>query len=166
MVYENEVTRIAQELYPQIFTDTSKLELLDKEKINIADNCADTLCKRWQELVLRIPHQNHLPEATVAGNSPIDILDTVNGIAYELKYSHKNVKHEFYKDLFKVLIFNQELENKIKITRFVFLCHYKGISSLLRSSLCMATIKFMNNQGITVDLVELFPNEEILAQAA
>lgn len=166
MVFENEVIRIAQRLYPEIYVDTSILQLVDKEKISIGDSCADKLCKQWQELALKIPNSEFVAEANVAGNSPIDLLDLSNGIAYELKYSHKNVKHEFYKDLFKVLIFNQEPSNNIKIKTFVFLCHYKGIGSLLRSSLCNATIQFMQNQGIQVRLIELFPNEEIIRQVA
>lgn len=166
MVFKNNVTEIAAHLYPQIYTDTSVLQLTDKDKIHIGDSCADRMCKEWQNLAKQIPHLEHIAEANVAGNSPIDLLDLSQGIAYELKYSHKNVKHEFYKDLFKVLIYNQDETNEIKIKQFVFLCHHQGIGSLMRSSLCVATIHFMQKNGILVELVKLFPNEKGEHEAA
>ncbi len=166
MAFKNNVTEIAALLCPQIYTDTSILKIADKEKIQIGDGCADRLCKQWQNEAKKIPNLEHIAEANVAGNSPIDLLDLSQGIAYELKYSHKNVKHEFYKDLFKVLIYNQDEINKIKIKQFVFLCHHQGIGSLLRSSLCVATIQFMQKNGIEVELVELFPNKITKERAA
>ncbi len=166
MAFKNNVTEIAAHLYPQIYTDTSTLKIADKEKIQIGDGCADRLCKEWQSLAKKIPNLEHISEANVAGNSPIDLLDLSQGIAYELKYSQKNVKHEFYKDLFKVLIYNQDEANKIKIKQFVFLCHHQGIGSLIRSSLCVATIQFMQKNGIEVELVELFPAEKNKSNAA
>ncbi len=166
MAFKNNVTEIAALLYPEIYTDTSILQLADKDKIQIGDSCADRMCKEWQNLAKQIPDLEHIAEANVAGNSPIDLLDLSQGIAYELKYSHKNVKHEFYKDLFKVLIYNQDETNEIKIKQFVFLCHHQGIGSLMRSSLCVATIQFMQKNGIEVELVELFPNENIKSKAA
>lgn len=165
MIFQNEITLLAQSLYPEIYQDTSNLQLVDKEKISIGDKCADQLCKVWQKAVTE-QHSHLIPEATVAGSSPIDLLDTLNGIAYELKYSHKNVKHEFYKDLFKILIFNDDPGNEMKINRFVFLCHHKGISSLMRSSLCQATVLYMNNRGIEVNFIELFPLEEKYGETA
>jgi hypothetical protein len=165
MIFQNEITLLAQRLYPEIYKDTSNLQLVDKEKILIGDKCAEDLCKLWQKEASLL-NSNVVPEATVAGSSPIDLLDAENGIAYELKYSHKNVKHEFYKDLFKILIYNDDPANNLKINRFVFLCHHKGISSLMRSSLSQATVLYMKNRGIDVSFIELYPSEEKYSQTA
>ncbi len=164
MSFRNKVTEIAQKLYPEIFFDTS--ELTEAEKINIGDSCSSTMCKRWQEQCQFLPDTELIPEAVVAGNSPIDLLDTKNGIAYELKYSHKNVKHEFYKDMFKILVYNDIPENKKKINTFVFLCHMKGISSLEASSLCQKSMQFMKKQGIDIHFVELYPDIAIERRSA
>lgn len=165
MIFQNEITLLAQELYPEIYQDTSQLQLLDKDKIQIGDSCADRLCKSWQTKAVSL-FPTLVAEAKVSGSSPIDLLDIEGGIAYELKYSHKNVKHEFYKDLFKVLIYNDEAENRLKITRFVFLCHHKGIATLERSALCVSTMQYMRNRGIEVSFIELFPLEEKYGETA
>lgn len=166
MIFKNEVTAIAQKLYPKIFTDTSQLKVVDQEKISIGDSCADLLCRTWQREVEAAFPQRFMAEISVNGSGPIDLLDSELGIAYELKYSHKNVKHEFYKDLFKILIANENPGSQMRITHFVFLCHHKGIASLLRSSLCQSTIAYMRSRNIEVSLVELFPDEEIFDQSA
>ncbi len=124
------------------------------------------MCHAWQTEALKISHHEIVAEANVAGNNPIDLLDLTDGVAYELKYSYKNVKQEFYKDLFKVLIYNEQVKAENRLQTFVFLCHFKGITSLLSSSLCLATMQFMAKNGVTVELVELFPEENSASQAA
>ena len=54
MIFQNDITLLAQKLYPEIYQDTSKLQLLDKDKIQIGDSCADQLCKRWQEKAISL----------------------------------------------------------------------------------------------------------------
>lgn len=157
MSFRNKVIEIAQDLYPKIFLDTSHLS--EAEKINIGDCCSNIMCKQWQEKCQLLPGMELIAEAEVDGNGPIDLLDIKNGIAYELKYSHKNVKHEFYKDMFKVIVYNELQDNtQKKINTFIFLCHMKGISSLEASSLCQHAMNFMKKHGIEVHLIELYPD--------
>lgn len=103
---------------------------------------AQQITKIWQEAVVS---DHIIPELRIkAGASEkIDIVDVANKTAYELKVSGKNVKHEFYKDLFKILIFNRNSQ-EFKLERFVFISEKAGINQLKKSTLfaeCSLLIK-------------------------
>ena len=50
--------------------------------------------------------------------------------AYELKASGKNTHHEFYKDLVKVLTYNEYQVSEDRLTKLVFISEETGIRSL------------------------------------
>ena len=74
-------------------------------------------------------------------------------VAYELKVSGENPSHEFYKDLFKVLVFNQN-HNVIKLQRLVFITEGKGINKL-EKGLGKAAADFLQQFNIAVELARL-----------
>ena len=61
-------------------------------------------------------------------NEKIDVIDLSTKTAYEVKVSGKNTHHEFYKDMAKVLTYNEYTE--VKISKLIFLSESEGISSL------------------------------------
>lgn len=93
------------------------------------DRQATNVTKAWQQNVesprikCEVPIGDNLKEK-------IDVVDLSTAIAYELKVSGKNPQHEFYKDIFKVVVYNQN--NKEKIKSLVFLTEQVGTDKLNR----------------------------------
>jgi len=54
-------------------------------------------------------------------NEKIDLVDFKEKTAYELKYSGKNISHEFYKDLLKIMIYNKSIDPDNIIQKFIFI---------------------------------------------
>lgn len=52
-------------------------------------------------------------------NQKLDILDTETACAYEFKVSGKNAWAEFYKDIVKVIIWNEKRKKKISCLVFI-----------------------------------------------
>ncbi len=61
-------------------------------------------------------------------NEKIDVIDFSTYTAYEMKVSGKNAGHELYKDIFKVLVYNQNHDKKLE--RFVFITEKEGVARL------------------------------------
>lgn len=72
---------------------------------------AQRITKEWQSSVC---NESILSEVSVSPENAekIDLVDITNHVAFELKISGKNTHHEFYKDLIKVLTYN-EYQKKI-----------------------------------------------------
>ena len=81
---------------------------------------AQTITKEWQKAV---QNESVLAEVPVSpkNNEKIDIVDFASGTAYELKVSGKNVHHEFFKDVFKVLTFNEYQDVNGRLGKLVFI---------------------------------------------
>jgi hypothetical protein len=81
---------------------------------------AQKITNEWQSAVC---NDGVLSEVRVsaANKERIDIVDLGASTAYELKVSGKNTHHEFYKDLVKVLTYNeyQVPENRLKKLVFI-----------------------------------------------
>ena len=60
----------------------------------------------------------------------IDLVDTSAHVAYELKVSQNNVHMEFYRDIFKVLVYNQLSDSKSRIKTLYFLAPTAGIQAM------------------------------------
>lgn len=80
------------------------------------------ITKEWQERLISLNGDRYKKEYPVDGTRKakqlIDLVDLEEGIAYELKVSGNNVHHEFYKDVFKILLANS---NKLTFKKFVFI---------------------------------------------
>jgi hypothetical protein len=112
------------------------------------DKQSTAVTRSWQEAVscetvgCEVPVAAHL-------NERIDVIDYSSKTAYELKVSGKNPQHEFYKDIFKVLVYNQN--HTVLIERLIFLTESAPIERLKRG-LGAAVIEMLsgNKLGITV----------------
>ncbi|MEA3359504.1 MAG: hypothetical protein U9R17_08905 [Thermodesulfobacteriota bacterium] len=107
-----------------------------KYRINKADvsshtRSAQKITKEWQALVCT---DSIVSEVVVSpeNNEKIDLVDLKQKVAYELKVSGKNVNHEFYKDIAKILTYNEYQPEESKITKLIFISESFGIKSLDR----------------------------------
>ena len=85
-------------------------------------------------------------------NEKIDVINISTATAYELKASGKNAGHEFYKDIFKVIVYNQHHDKKLE--RLVFITEKKGIARLSKG-LGKAVSESVAQYSIDVTLIEL-----------
>ena len=105
----------------------------------------------WQNSVVsrnvqcEVPIQENL-------NEKIDIVDFSTDTAYEMKASGKNADHEFYKDIFKVIVYNRNHDSKLK--RLVFITERNGISRLNRG-LGKAVVESAMEYNIEIQLEEV-----------
>jgi hypothetical protein len=88
---------------------------------------AKKITREWQESVESKLIKKEVP-VPCKNNEKIDLIDRSSMYAYEAKISGNNTHHEFYKDVAKVLTYN-EYESK-KIKKLVFLSEQKGIRQL------------------------------------
>ena len=100
---------------------------------------AQVICTEWQK---EIAGADIGIEVAICPDAKekIDVIDYNAKTAYELKVSGKNVEHEFYKAIFKILTFNNNYPNK-QIQKFVFITEEKGITSLEKATLFKETLK-------------------------
>jgi hypothetical protein len=85
---------------------------------------AQLIGKVWEAEVHAIDPDRYRTQSLVRPgfDQRIDVLDTQSNTAYEFKVSGKNAIFEFYKDVVKVLLWNEKgAEPKPKITHFVFI---------------------------------------------
>jgi len=96
------------------------------------DKLASKITKEWQRRACELPNgiQKEV-EVSEDLNEKIDLLDTQDHIAYEMKVSGKNPQHEFYKDIFKIMVYNKGCrDNQQKIQTFVFVTEKNGAKKL------------------------------------
>src|SRR5215471_17441369 len=82
---------------------------------------AQAIAKAWRGAVLELDPDRFQIEAIVAAelDQKIDIVDLETSCAYEFKVSGKNAWAEFYKDIVKVIIWNEKRQKKLR--RLVFI---------------------------------------------
>ena len=89
---------------------------------------AQRITKEWQRLIEGDPIRVEVV-VSCSNHETIDVVDDSTSTAYELKVSGNNPHHEFYKDIAKVLTYN-EYNPKRRITKLVFISERSGIDSL------------------------------------
>lgn len=83
-----------------------------KNSSDVSENTknAQVIAKSWRSAVHALDADRFQIEAMVTPelDQKIDIVDQENACAYEFKVSGKNAPAEFYKDIVKVIIWNQK----------------------------------------------------------
>jgi hypothetical protein len=115
------------------------------------DKQANSVTIAWQRSVVSDTVQSEVRISTVL-NEKIDIFDLSTATAYEMKVSGKNPEHEFYKDIFKIIIYNQH--HNIKIQRLVFLTEDDGTYKLNRG-MPQAVARLITQYNFGVEVVEI-----------
>jgi len=116
------------------------------------DRQARKVTEVWQEQVIDRLGDRFQKEFPVSPdlNERIDLVDVEGNVAYELKVSGKNPDHEFYKDIFKVMVYNRRRQSQDpKIKKLVFITEEGGAAKLQRG-LGQAVIEAMPRLGLTI----------------
>lgn len=90
---------------------------------------AQRITKEWQAAVGSDQVGTEVP-VSPKNSEKIDVVCFLNRTAYELKVSGKNTHHEFFKDIFKVITYNEY--NSAKLHRLVFVSEQQGIRAIER----------------------------------
>jgi hypothetical protein len=94
---------------------------------SIGDKQANAVTKAWQKGVISNEIQCEVP-IKEGLKDKIDLIDYSAAMAYEMKVSGKNPQNEFYRDIFKVIIYNQHHDEKLE--GLVFITEQDGADKL------------------------------------
>src|ERR1035437_4714952 len=116
---------------------------------------AQAIAKAWRGAVYELEPDRFQIEAMVAPDldQKIDIVDSETSIAYEFKASGKNAPAEFYKDIVKVIIWNQRREKRLP--GLVFITEEKYGPPFLDAPMPRAFIEYLaqNHLRVSVEYV-------------
>jgi hypothetical protein len=95
------------------------------------DRLATQVCCAWQAGVRQLDPARFVIEARIGGGLRewIDVVDRVDGVAYELKVSPNNAHFEFYRDVFKVML--AKTASLPQLRQFLFLAPAPAAKKLM-----------------------------------
>lgn len=139
---ENPVVKAAQ----------SAFSLRIKGSNDVSENTknAQAIAKAWRNTVYELDPDRFQIEAMVSPelDQKIDIVDSETACAYEFKVSGKNAWGEFYKDVVKVIIWNEK--RKKKLSGLVFITEEHHGRPLMAAPMPQAYIKYLASIGLKV----------------
>ena len=115
---------------------------------------AQRITSEWQEAVCKGEVKTEV-EVSPENHERIDVVDHCANVAYELKVSGKNTHHEFYKDLIKVLTYNEYQPTESRISKLVFISESAGIRSLSRRLDSKFIQMLSSNHELSIELVSI-----------
>jgi len=125
-----------------------------KDSSDVSENAknAQAIAKAWRGALHELGPDRFQIEAMVTPelDQKIDIVDSETACAYEFKVSGKNACAEFYKDVVKVLMWNQHC--KKKLSRLVFITEEEYDKPFLDAPMPRAYIKYLADQGLKVSV--------------
>lgn len=131
-----------------------KKHRLSEGDVSSHTKSAQRITSEWQEAVCKDAVEAEV-KVSPENNERIDVVDHCVNVAYELKVSGKNTHHEFYKDLIKVLTYNEYQETENRISKLVFISEPVGIKSL-SARLDSKFIKMLSaNHELSIELVSI-----------
>lgn len=126
------------------------LRLKDSSDVSGNTKNAQAIAKAWRGAVHKLDSDRFQIEALVTPelDQRLDIVDSKTASAYEFKVSGKNAWAEFYKDVVKVLMWNQH--RKKKLGCLIFITEEKYGKPCLNAPMPNAYIEFLADQGLRV----------------
>ncbi len=125
-----------------------------KDSADVSENTknAQKIAKAWRSAVHDLNPDRFQIEALVAPelDQKFDVIDLETHLAYEFKVSGKNAAAEFYKDIVKVLMWNQR--RKTKLCGLVFITEEKFGRPFLDAPMPCAYVKYLGEQGLQVSV--------------
>lgn len=125
-----------------------------KDSNDVSENTknAQAIGKTWRGAVHDLDPDRFQIEAIVAPDldQKIDVVNSETACAYEFKVSGKNAWAEFYKDIVKIIIWNQR--RKKKLSALVFITEEKHGRPFLDAPMPRAYIKYLAQVGLTVSI--------------
>ena len=113
---------------------------------------AQEIAKDWRSRCWDLDSKRILIEATVHPdlNQRIDIVDLQDNCAYEFKVSGKNATAEFYKDIVKVILWNEKRPDKLK--KLVFITEEVWGKKHLATEMPKAFMTYLARNGLQVEV--------------
>ena len=139
----NEIIEAAKAAHEQHWQATSDESTGDRQ--------ASAVTKAWQAAVASKAVRVEVPVADDL-NEKIDVVDFSTATAYEMKVSGKNPHHEFYKDVFKVIVYNQHPDKKLE--RLVFITEKDG-ANRLNKGLGKAVMESGDQYGMSITVIAI-----------
>jgi hypothetical protein len=125
-----------------------------REGSNVSDHTknAQAIAKAWRAAVHELNPDRFQIEALVAPDldQRLDVLDNETRTAYEFKVSGKNATGEFYKDVVKVIVWNQR--HKKAIQRLVFVTEEEWGRKYLDMPMPREYVKYLKSHGLEVEV--------------
>lgn len=125
-----------------------------KGSSNVSENTKNcqAIGKAWRGAVHNLDPDRFQIEAMVTPelDQKIDVVDSHTNCAYEFKVSGKNAWAEFYKDVVKVIIWNQH--RKKKLDCLVFITEEKHGKPFLDAPMPRAYIRYLSEHGLKVSI--------------
>jgi len=134
----------------QAAQEAFKLRLQDNNDVSANTKNAQAIAKTWRSLVHDLDPNRYLIETMVTPSldQKVDVVDTTAGTAYEFKVSGKNATAEFYKDVVKVIIWNEK--RKSKLSRLVFITDEEHGRPFIDAPMPRAYIEYLKGHGLEV----------------
>ncbi len=141
---KNHVVKAAQRAFSARLKNTSDVSENTKN--------AQAIAKAWRSAVYERDPDRFQIEAMVAPDldQKIDVVDSEAACAYEFKVSGKNAPAEFYKDIVKVIIWNQK--RKKKLSSLVFITEEEHGRPFLDAPMPRAYINYLAQEGLKVSV--------------
>lgn len=113
---------------------------------------AQAVAKSWRAAVHDLNPDRYQIESLVAPelDQRIDVVDNETSTAYEFKVSGKGASAEFYKDIVKVIVWNQR--RKKTIARLVFITEDEWGRRYLDTPMQREYIKYLKTHGLEVSV--------------
>ena len=126
------------------------VRIRDSKDVSENTKNAQAIAKAWRGAVHRLDPDRFQIEAMVAPelDQKIDVIDPETASAYEFKVSGKNAWAEFYKDVVKVIMWNEK-RNK-KLSTLVFITEERFGRPFLDAPMPKAYIEYLARHGLTV----------------
>ena len=113
---------------------------------------AQAIAKAWRAAVVGIDSDRYAYEVPVRPDfdQRIDVLDKTEMCAFEFKVSGKNATSEFYRDIVKILLWNEYHKEKIK--KLVFITEGKWGRKHLDTPMPRAFILLLRKHDLEVNI--------------
>lgn len=145
MAVQKSVVNIARLSRERLWTETGSAS--DGTRLSTA------VTRDWQDGVKKRFGGDRFRAEVQAGKAAtrhrLDLLDTQCGVAYEFKVSANNPHHEFFRDIFKVVAFNEASSTKVQ--RLVFIAPASAVQHL-KAGLGAVAQRMARRLGFVVDL--------------
>jgi len=113
---------------------------------------AQAIAKAWRAAAFDLDPSRYQYDVPVRPefDQRIDVLDQEEMCAFEFKVSGKNATSEFYRDVVKVLLWNERHEKKIE--KLVFITEETWGRRYLDTPMPRAFIHFLQSHGLAVEI--------------
>jgi hypothetical protein len=139
---------------PVVLAAQAAFSVRIKDSKDVSENTknAQAIAKSWRGAVHKLDPDRFQIEAMVTPelDQKIDIVDTETACAYEFKVSGKNAWAEFYKDVVKVIMWNEKRTKKL--SGLVFITEEKFGRPLLDVPMPRAYINYLAKLGLKVTI--------------